>query len=125
MNKFDLDDLAGRRRPLTLRRLERIRRLNDLLRVQRRGGTVVLTRGVTDLGTETVIQLLSMIATFDEFDVENDPYSERDFGSVTLEEKKVFFKIDYYDRSLRMHSPDPADPQVTARVMTVMLTHEY
>jgi hypothetical protein len=33
----------------------------------------------------------------------------------------VFFKIDYYDEALAMHSPDPADPNVTQRVMTLML----
>ena len=31
----------------------------------------------------------------------------------------MFFKIDYYDRSLNGHSPDPADPTVTTRVLTI------
>jgi hypothetical protein len=37
----------------------------------------------------------------------------------------IFFKIDYYDRTLTAHSPDPADPAVTRRVITVMLASEY
>ena len=37
----------------------------------------------------------------------------------------MFFTIDDYDRSLRLHSPELADPKVTARVMTVMLANEY
>jgi hypothetical protein len=37
----------------------------------------------------------------------------------------VFFKIDYYDVAMRLHSPDPADPEVTERVITVMLAEEY
>jgi Protein of unknown function (DUF3768) len=37
----------------------------------------------------------------------------------------VIFKIDYYDRSLNFHSPDPADPAVTERVITLMLAAEY
>jgi hypothetical protein len=35
------------------------------------------------------------------------------------------FKIDYYDKGLSFHSPDPADPTVTERIITVMLAEEY
>ena len=31
----------------------------------------------------------------------------------------------YYDRALDFGSPDPADPDVTARVLTILLTSEY
>jgi Protein of unknown function (DUF3768) len=31
----------------------------------------------------------------------------------------------YFDRSLNYHSPDPTDPAVTVRVITVMLAAEY
>ena len=39
--------------------------------------------------------------------------------------RTIFFKIDYYDRTLTHHSPDPADPAVTERVITIMLADEY
>jgi Protein of unknown function (DUF3768) len=31
----------------------------------------------------------------------------------------------YYDKNLSCHSPDPADPSVTERVITIMLAKEY
>ena len=34
-------------------------------------------------------------------------------------------KIDYYHRNLEFHSPDPADPVVTVRVLTIMCVEEY
>jgi hypothetical protein len=37
----------------------------------------------------------------------------------------LFFKIDYYDRNLTSASPDPLDPAVTVRVLTVLLPEEY
>src|SRR3954454_9765684 len=37
----------------------------------------------------------------------------------------VLFKIDAYDLDHSGHSPDPADPSVICRVMTLMLADEY
>ncbi|MGE0063594.1 MAG: DUF3768 domain-containing protein [Xanthobacteraceae bacterium] len=106
-------------------RAERIAVLNDQLRNNLGKGHALITSGVAALGDHTVSQILKAVASFDEFCEDNDPHGERDFGSLDVQGHSIFFKIDYYDLSMTMHSPDPADPNVTCRVMTLMLADEY
>jgi hypothetical protein len=103
----------------------RIRALNDELRQHLIGGLAVMTPGVAALGQEAVERIVKTIATFDDFCQANDPYEEHDFGAFEVDGNKLFFKIDYFDRTLSHHSPDPADPAVTERVITIMLAEEY
>lgn len=94
---------------------DQIRTLNDELRQHLIGGLAVITPGVAALGQEAVERIVKTIAVFDDFCHENDPHEEHDFGSFTAEGETLFFKIDYYDKSMKMHSPDPSDPSVTER----------
>lgn len=107
-------------------RTQRIRRLNDALR---RGdcakATVVITSGIQALGEAQLAQISAEVASFDAFDEGNDPHQEHDFGAITFEGEKLFWKIDYFDLSLQRHSPDAANPEVTHRVLTIMLASEY
>ena len=50
---------------------------------------------------------------------------EHDFGSFDVDGHTIFFKIDYLDKALASHSPDPANSSVTERVITIMLAEEY
>jgi len=61
------------------------------------------------------------------FTDDNDPHKERDFGAVQLDtgDEKIFWKIDLYNTALNAGSPDPANLDVTSRVLTVMFAHEY
>jgi hypothetical protein len=104
---------------------DRIRALNDELRRDLSGGRALITPGIAALGDDFVGRLVKTIAVFDDFCHANDPYEEHDFGSFEVDGHKVIFKIDYYDRDLQYHSPDPADPAVTRRVITIMLAQEY
>ena len=106
-------------------RTARIRALNDELRHNLAGGVAVMTPGVAALGREAVDRIVKTIAVFDDFCHANDPYEEHDFGSFEAEGHTIFFKIDYFDRNLKYLSPDPTDPAVTVRVITVMLADEY
>ena len=38
---------------------------------------------------------------------------------------RYFWKIACYDRATEMGSPDPADPEVTTRVLTILRADEY
>ena len=106
-------------------RTERIRTLNDDLRQNLIGGLAVMTPGVSALGQQAVERIVKTIAVYDDFCHANDPHEEHDFGSFDAEGKTISFKIDYYDRTLNYHSPDPSDPAVTERVITIMLAEEY
>lgn len=102
-----------------------IRQLNDRLRQNLDTGIAVVTPGVAALGKDAVEQIFRTISVYDDFCHANDPYGEHDFGQFEAYGEKLFFKIDYFDKALNMHSPDPADPAVTTRVISVMLALEY
>ena len=106
-------------------RTDRIRALNDELRQYLLGGLAVITPGVAALGQQAVERIVKTIAVYDDFCHANDPYEEHDFGSFQAEGQTIFFKIDYFDKNLTYHSPDPSDPSVTERVITIMLADEY
>jgi len=104
---------------------DRIRALNDESRRKLPEGHAVMTTGVAALGPEAVARIIKTIAVYDDFCHANDPYEEHDFGSFEADGQVIFFKIDYFDKNLTYHSPDPTDPSVTERVITIMLAEEY
>ena len=105
---------------------KRIADLNDKFRKNLpAGGRVYMTAGVNGNGSEFVAKALAKVIAFDDFNADNDPHREHDFGSFELEGEKLFWKIDYYDLKAEFGSEDPADPKKTLRVLTVMLAEEY
>jgi hypothetical protein len=101
----------------------KIRALNDAARRTLLGCRVMLTSGVQALGR--LPEVLAAVRSFDDFHADNDPDGEHDFGSIELFDEKLFWKFDYYDLDLKFGSPNPADPAVTVRVLTIMLAEEY
>jgi hypothetical protein len=99
-----------------------IQELNDAFRktLDPNLGKVVLTRGV-----EGRLDVLQKVKTFDEFNEENDPHGEHDFGMFDIGRERFFWKIDYHDENLEYRSEDPSDPSKTTRVLTIMLAEEY
>ena len=105
--------------------IERIRQLNDAFRRTFSGGTVLLTQGIFALPEDVQGEVVEAILRFDAFTEDNDPRGEHDFGALTIAGSCIFWKIDYYDPSMRWGSEDPADPARTARVLTILLAEEY
>ena len=104
-------------------RASKIRTLNDLARTTFVGCRVIVTQGVQSL--YDIASVLDKVRKYDAFSDDNDPYGEHDFGSFKHNGETIFWKMDYYDRTLKVGSEDPADPKVTTRVLTVMLSSEY
>ena len=87
-----------------------------------------MTHGVSVLvedGTLEFGRVVETIQTFDDFNGDNDPYGEHDFSIVTVDGVKIYWKIDYYDQNCQYGSEDPTDPEVTTRVITILLPEEY
>jgi hypothetical protein len=109
-------------------RSARIRALNDLVRQFPFGsavGEVFITAGVAALPPHDQAALMIKVAEFDAFTPDNDPHGEHDFGAIDHAGGRYFWKIDYYDLQKQYHSPDPSDPAVTCRVLTIMQADEY
>lgn len=100
----------------------RIAELNDQFRTSMIGGRVVVTPGVYGLPFADV---LDAVRRFRDFSPGDNPYGERDFGAFDICGEKLFWKIDYYNRTLDAGSEDPSDPEQTTRVLTIMLASEY
>lgn len=81
-----------------LPRSEAIALLNDTLRKTGRGGRIVITSGVRALEGFGTAALLEGLAEYHEFDEDNDPHGERDFGDLELWGQTLLWKLDYYDR---------------------------
>jgi hypothetical protein len=104
---------------------ERIKQLNDTLRMTLRGGRVLMTVGVNALPDDLKALALQRTRTFADFSRDNDPHGEHDFGNFELAGKTFFWKIDYYDERCEFGSQDPSDPSKTTRVLTLMLASDY
>lgn len=102
--------------------------LNDEFRTsfgEKGNGQIVLTTGIRAFSPQDQVLIFHRIKSFSDFTEEDDPYGEHDFGAVIHEGQKIYFKIDYFDTNTRYASADPADPNLTHRVMTILLASEY
>jgi len=92
-------------------------------------GQIMVTRGVANLSPAAKAIIMQRVQTFSEFTDGNDPYGDHTFGAFEFEiagnSYHIFWKIDLYDKDYCMGSDDPADVDVTRRVLTVLHASEY
>ena len=86
-----------------------------------------MTNGVRSLDGESLNQLIQQVKDYNQFDAENDPYGEHDFGYLTFNSEKYYFKIDYYAKgsNYQRGSEDPSNESITTRIITLMRADEY
>lgn len=101
---------------------EKIGQLNDATR-KNLGCNVIVTCWVYEF--RHCDEIYNAVREYSNFTKDNDPFWERDFGAFEVDGVKLFWKIDYYDLSMKQASPDPADENVTKRILTIMLAEEY
>lgn len=100
-----------------LSRSQKIAELNDEFRKKQ---SYMFTKGV--LALPYAAEVADMVRNFNDFNPDNDPYGEHDFGQFFFNEK-IMWKIDYYNPDLLVWC-DPLDA-ACRRVLTVMLAEEY
>lgn len=86
-----------------------------------------ITPKVAALPQERKQAVIEAVQCVDAF-IENKAVSvsqEHDFGVVTENDTDYLWEIDYYDKHLKTKSTNPADPECTTRVLTLMQADEY
>ena len=82
-------------------REKRIADLNDKFRKSLlTGGRTYMTVGVNLKGPEFVAKAFAKVIAFNDFNADNEPHRDHDFGSYELKGEKLFWKIDSYEGEL-------------------------
>lgn len=90
---------------------------NDLCRTTFFFCKVLLTKGVANSSDKEAI--ITGVREFNNFNPDNDPYGEHDFGAIEVNGSKYFFKFDYYDSNYEFYQENGN------RVLTIMKASEY
>src|SRR5690606_31872588 len=69
--------------------------------------------------------LMVKVFRYRDFNTDNDPAGEHDMGFFRHDGEDFMWKIDCYDQDMKFASPDPADPKVSIRVLTIFKARDY
>jgi Protein of unknown function (DUF3768) len=110
---------------MTPEQTRKVAELNDLVRTEMKGGKWVATSGAQATGL-VVPALYVLITKFDQFTESNNPHGERDMGMIEVRGTSIMWKIDTYENAeCRYGAEEPWDPDVSYRVLTILLPEEY
>jgi len=96
-------------------RRDKVVALNDQLRTTFKGGRVQMTPSVYELDDRLRGRVLSVLARYKKF----HPDNEHDWGTFIFAGYSFEWRIEYRGKDGVGHSPDPADPEKTLRVLTL------
>lgn len=104
---------------------QRLRQLNNAFRKTGEGGITTISMAVHAIGPKAVSEIRAAIAAFTGFDSSGSEESEHDYGTINYQGQMVYWKIDYFDEDVAFASSDATDPDVTVRVMTILLASDF
>ncbi len=100
------------------------REINDYFRIQMPMTSVFLSRSIDAM--EDNYDVVELVKNFNDFNENNNPDGEHDFGAFDFNGQQIFWKINYYDATdMNQGSANPSDSAVTRRVLTIMLAEDY
>ena len=106
----------------------RIAEQNDAFRKQQAGGGQgkwVWTQSVDAEGQDFVLTCIAAVTDYDDFTEENDPFGTHEMGFMDVAGRKVWWKIDLYDRAYESGSSHPSSLADTRRVLTILFPSDY
>lgn len=98
-----------------------IRRLNDRLRVEGRGGYYKVCDRLFAYSYKRYAEVERAIRGYDDFCCDNDPQGHHSRGQVVVRGKQFAWEIGYLGSDGTGVSPDPSDPEVTTRFMLITM----
>ncbi|MEP3921090.1 DUF3768 domain-containing protein [Ascidiaceihabitans sp.] len=110
------------------RECSRIAEQNDAFRNRQAGGGQgqwVWTQAIDAEGADFLRACMQAVEAYDDFTEENDPFGTHEMGFMEVAGKKVWWKIDLYDRAFEGGSEEPTSLAHTRRVLTILFPSDY
>ncbi len=111
----------------TVEKSMQIAKLNDDLRINGhvRNGRVIAVGSLVQADETLRNKVVAVMREFKDFNDDNDPYGEHDFGAFEVDGEQFMFKIDYFALDEETASEHPEDQASTMRICSVFFARDY